>query len=148
VIVKLEPKRGTFLVDWGTLRGAYQGMKVQVYRRVELLHPVTKKKLYDRFLIGEATLLQVSRYLSIGKPKGPFRYPASVGDFVVSSKGQKAPSAQPGKASTTGPMRVIRKTVIKYKRLRDPDLEALERAWRSIRGKSLRARLKRWAVFA
>ncbi len=93
VIVKLEPKQ-QFLIDLGKKDRVQAGMKVSVYRRVKVKHPISGKTINDRFYIGTIKLEQVSRFLSVAKTVGGFSYKPSVGDFVV--PGPKPITYRPG----------------------------------------------------
>src|SRR5580692_6760165 len=71
------------VLDLGADRGAVDGMSVELWRPLQLKHPVTGNVLTDRFRIGTLELAQVRPTLSLAKASGALSRPAAVGDVVV-----------------------------------------------------------------
>lgn len=115
------------VVDLGRDDGLEDGARVAVYRRLEVVHPVTKKKIEDRFPIGSITLKEVGTALSIADNwSGLEREPQS-GDYIVFSPKPKPPPPLPVEPeATTAP---------------------IDRAWRETLGKSLHDRVEVWERF-
>ncbi len=81
VIVQRSP--GEVVIDLGTKDGLSPGAEVAVYRRLEVVHPVTKKKVEDRFPIGIVKLDEVGQNLSIVRVWTQLERPPEPGDFVA-----------------------------------------------------------------
>lgn len=81
VVVHVDARE--IFVALGSEQGLPALARVEVYRRVEVVHPNTREKLTDRFPIGEMELSEVGRVLSIGSSFGGLQQRPSVGDFVV-----------------------------------------------------------------
>lgn len=82
VVVKVSAD-GEVIIDLGTTDGLPHDSAVQVYRRVEVVHPASGKKIVDRFSIGSLPLDDVGRLLSISNDWANLRRKPAVGDFVV-----------------------------------------------------------------
>ncbi len=84
-----EPARGTIvridgddiLVDVAGAE-ARKGLELTVYRSIEVRHPLTRKKLRDRFAIGVVGLTQPGTSLSIARVKEKPSRTIAVGDVV------------------------------------------------------------------
>ncbi|MCA9594895.1 MAG: hypothetical protein KC776_16355 [Myxococcales bacterium] len=80
-VVALE--NGDVVVDVAGKRGAAVGDVIELWRPLELRHPVTKKLVKDRFRIGSLRLTQVRDALSLARPEGKLARPPEAGDVVV-----------------------------------------------------------------
>lgn len=142
VIVKLEPKK-QFLIDLGERDKVKAGMKVSVYRRVKVKHPISGKTINDRFFIGTIKLEQVSRFLSVAKTLGTFSYTPSVGDFVV-------PGAKPEQILPTKIVTVVKKVKVPVpcpKGSIDLDAQRLNLQWMQMKGYNIQERKQGWLQF-
>ena len=81
----LEIDEGALIVlDLAGASGASDGDVLELWRPLRLRHPVTKKPVVDRFLIGRPVLLtQVRERLALAKIEGKLLRPAAVGDVVI-----------------------------------------------------------------
>jgi hypothetical protein len=70
------------VLDLGTSHGVVAGQKVELWRPLVLRHPVTKKTLQDRFLIGELELVQVRPTMTLARAVSAAR-PPEPGDVIV-----------------------------------------------------------------
>ncbi len=101
VIVALDG--GELVVDLGALRGAHEGDVVELWRPLQLRHPLTGRPLVERFRTGALRLTQVRPALALATVEGtPSRAPAA-GDIVVLHRESPAPPAKP--PSSTKPPR-------------------------------------------
>ncbi len=98
-IVRVD--RGELFIDLGTDAGLEVGQTVEVFRRVEIQHPVTRKVLVDRFPIGTATISEAGRLLSIVDDFEALEPAPRVGDLI--DFGRRKPELPETTASTPGP---------------------------------------------
>src|SRR6185503_19852780 len=56
---------GDLIIDLGSDSGLSVGAKVEIWRPLKLKHPVTGKVFSDRFKIGELSLIQVRKGVSL-----------------------------------------------------------------------------------
>jgi hypothetical protein len=76
--------QGTDLVlDLGASTGLRDGDVVQIWRPLSLRHPVTKRLISDRFLIGELVLVQVRPSMTLARYNDPLARTPEVGDVVL-----------------------------------------------------------------
>jgi len=84
------------------------GLELQVYRSLEVRHPITRKTLRDRFAIATVRIEQVGARLSIARLVGTPRHAIALGDAAESPRAAQAPDAvaamrvTPAPASTAG----------------------------------------------
>ena len=106
-----DPLRATVLhidgddvvIDLGAERLGSAG-ELTVYRALEVRHPLTGKRLRDRFPIGVLRVVQPGERLSIARAVEKPRHPFEVGDVVESASAAPAvPSPQPTPASRAAP---------------------------------------------
>jgi hypothetical protein len=71
------------IVDLADAHGAHSGQRVELWRPVTLRHPVTRKRVSDRFRIGTLELRQVRANLSLAQSHGELAHPVRIGDIVV-----------------------------------------------------------------
>ena len=74
---------GDVVVDVAGDRGATTGATLELWRPLNIKHPVTGQMVSDRFLIGRLRLVQVRGALSLALPDGKLAQPAQPGDIVV-----------------------------------------------------------------
>ena len=82
----VELQGDELLVDLGASTGLRAGDRLQLWRPVVLRHPVTKKLLSDRFLIGELELVQVRPNLSLARAVRAARKRSGRGIIVQDSR--------------------------------------------------------------
>lgn len=126
---------GEIVVDVGRAQGLPPGAELQVYRKLVVEHPVTKKKITDRFPIGSIRLAELGERLSIAKDgKGLTRLP-SVGDYV--GYVPYVPKAELPKEAPKQPTQPAETKVA-------DDRAALDRAFQETLGRSLYDRIEIW----
>jgi len=81
VVVQIDG--GEVVVDLGRAHGLPSEAVVQLYRRLDVEHPVTGETLTDRFPIGAMRFDSVGEILSIGSPSGALERSPVRGDFAV-----------------------------------------------------------------
>ncbi len=97
----IEVQEGDLVLDLGAGTGLRDGQRVQIWRPILVRHPVTKKTLSDRFLLGELELVQVRPSMTLARPaSGLTRVPA-LGDIILSAA--VAPASPPPSPSTMQP---------------------------------------------
>ncbi len=74
---------GDVVVDVAGDRGASAGALLELWRPLNIKHPVTGQIVSDRFLIGRLRLVQVRGALSLALPDGKLAQPAQPGDIVI-----------------------------------------------------------------
>jgi hypothetical protein len=74
---------GDVVVDVAADRGATTGALLELWRPLNIKHPVTGQMVSDRFLIGRLRLVQVRGALSLALPDGKLAQPAQPGDIVI-----------------------------------------------------------------
>lgn len=79
-------------VDVGSIRGASTGDVVELWRPIELVNPVTKQRIKDRYRIGTLKLVQVRDRMAVAIVETTKLQPAP-GDSVVLRR--KAPEGAP-----------------------------------------------------
>lgn len=136
VVVAVE-NNGEVIVDLGTGDGLPHASSVHIYRRVEVVHPTTGKKLVDRFPIGTLALDDVGALLSIAHDYRELSRRPSVGDFVVfepvpeSPVAVLAPSGEPGEPAPPA----------------DPARAAVEDAFAQTLGRPYTERIQVWEAY-
>lgn len=78
-IVRVD--KGELFLDLGTDAGLQVGEAIEVFRRIEIRHPVTNRMIVDRFPIGTATISEAGRLLSIVDDFDDLQPPPRVGDL-------------------------------------------------------------------
>lgn len=78
----VEVQGEDLVLDLGTSHGVVAGQRVELWRPMVLRHPVTKKTMQDRFLIGELELVQVRPGMTLARAISAQRSPER-GDVVV-----------------------------------------------------------------
>jgi hypothetical protein len=74
---------GDVVVDVAGDRGATAGALLELWRPLNIKHPVTGQMVSERFLIGRLRLVQVRGALSLALPDGKLAQPAQPGDIVI-----------------------------------------------------------------
>ncbi|MCO4764160.1 MAG: hypothetical protein KC502_21795, partial [Myxococcales bacterium] len=72
-----------YVIDLGRRDGLTPGTRLQLYRTIRIAHPVTGKKVRDRFSIGFATVSEVSERMAVLQPLTSQKGRLRVGDPVV-----------------------------------------------------------------
>jgi hypothetical protein len=95
--------QGTDLVlDLGASTGLRDGDTVQIWRPLVLRHPVTKRMISDRFLIGELVLVQVRPSMTLARQVDALARAPEIGDVVLVPE-----PAAPQPAATTTPQPAV-----------------------------------------
>ena len=81
--VVVQADHAELVIDLGRDHGLPIDAELQLYRRLEVIHPVSGDVLVDRFPIGPVRLTQVGRVMSIAAPDGGLTRLPTVGDFAV-----------------------------------------------------------------
>ena len=92
---------GDVVVDVAGDRGATTGATLELWRPLNIKHPVTGQMVSDRFLIGRLRLVQVRGALSLALPDGKLAQPAQPGDIVVLHRPSAARAAAKPSLSDT-----------------------------------------------
>ena len=94
-------EQGDVVVDLALQQGAADDDVVELWRPLSLIHPVTKRQVTDRFLIGRLRLRQVRQSLALAIAEGaPDRAPER-GDVVVLRRTRpEAAHGEPGSPPT------------------------------------------------
>lgn len=96
----LQIEENELLVDLGRADGVEPGNAVRLYRRVVVEHPLTHRRLEDRFPLGDESLDQVAERMSIIVLDAPLAHPPRVGDtVVVTGTGAAGPEPPPEAAA-------------------------------------------------
>lgn len=109
VVVSLE--KDDIVVDLAKARGAATGDVIEIWRPLSLKHPVTGKRVKDRFRIGSLRLTQVRDVLAFARPEGSLTRAPEPGDVVILRKVKLAetkptlpsPAAKPPKEAPPKP---------------------------------------------
>ena len=136
------------LIDIGKKAGAAAGMDVAFLRKIIVKHPVTSKKIEDRFFIGRDKIKQAGKFLSIVVIEADFAHRPVVGDFAVLSvpvivplekeeTKKKAVEAVPASC----PEVKCPKSTCDYQALK------VHEVWLSTLGKSIDDRISTWKYF-
>jgi hypothetical protein len=123
-------------VDLAGASGASDGDVLELWRPLRLRHPVTKKPVVDRFLIGRVLLTQVRERLALAKIEGKLLRPAAVGDVVILRRERK-PAEAPAQASASEGPKVTAPSAAGL----DPEVRAVSELFDSLRGKDARTRV-------
>ena len=111
VVLRIEGNEVFVDLGGATVR---PGDRVVHYRTIVVTHPVSKKKIKDRFPTGEVTLLQVEPAMSMGRVSAETLKELAVGDVVilvrpepvlpkVTPRPSPSPLASPGPAPSGSP---------------------------------------------
>ncbi len=139
-VIKVDRKGlGGAVLDLGSAAGAKTGDEVQVFRVVQIRHPVTKKRIQDRVPIGELVLKQVGEHLSVASGAKELMNRIKAGDQVELSGAEAGPTGQrrpapPPRGPAAGPAL-------------EPDTAAVLEAWKRSLGKSPAQRIEIWEEF-
>lgn len=104
----VQVDRDDVVIDVGAAQLTPATQQLTVYRPLEVRHPITGKKLRDRFAIGTVRIVQPGEKLSIARASSPPTHPFQVGDVVeaaAASRVAPAPAPPPitPPAATTPP---------------------------------------------
>lgn len=81
--VVVQTAEDELVVDLGSSQGLPEDAEVLVYRRLEVIHPVTGETVVDRFPIGKMRLERVGERLSLSTDWSDLDRRPAPGDFVV-----------------------------------------------------------------
>ncbi len=98
-IVKVDG--GEVFVDIGRADGLAAGDTLEVFRRIEIKHPVTRRVLIDRFPTGTVTVAEAGHLLSIIDTFDDLDPPPQVGDHVVITSRPRGAAPVVATTSTT-----------------------------------------------
>lgn len=130
--------------DHGTKSGVKTGDKVELYRTITVHHPISGKKITDKFPIGQVRVDQASELLAIIKNSKKLLHPPKVGDLVMlpgeitTSFKKVEPAADKAKPAAT---------VASVPAETDPETIALQATFEKSIGKSIDQRLAAYRVF-
>jgi hypothetical protein len=82
-----------YVIDAGS-SAVGPGLELQVYRSLEVRHPITRKTLRDRFAIATVRIEQVGATLSIARLVGTPRHAIALGDAAESPQPAPAPASE------------------------------------------------------
>lgn len=102
----VELSHGDLVVDLASARGARVGDEVELWRPITVRHPVTRRVITDRFLIGKLRLTQVRDSLSLARPVGELAREPKAGDIVLLravAATVPAPPSAPGGSAPSQP---------------------------------------------
>jgi len=100
----VEVQQGDLVLDVGVSARLVVGQRVQIWRPLSIKHPVTKRIVKDRFLIGELEIVQVRPSLSLARPWSELAREPLPGDVVlVAGAALPAPSNAEGSSGVATP---------------------------------------------
>jgi hypothetical protein len=142
---------GDLILDIGGSKGAKDDDVVEIWRPIQVRHPVTHQLISDRFLIGHLKLSQVRPALSLAAPEGTLSRAPKVGDVVVLHPAPPPPTPTP--TVTPTPTRTPTPTPTPaptYTPTPAPDRDAAELSalFYSLHGASPETRADRYERFA
>jgi hypothetical protein len=143
------------VVDVTPAQGAKPGGVLELWRPLELKHPVTGEKISDQFLIGQLRLTQVRDALSFARPIGKLEREPQPGDIVVVRvatqvtrpaaplAGAPATPTTPGVpgSAPTAPPASTNAAPLEPRTPGDPSTEEIARLLDTVKGKGVRARI-------
>lgn len=135
---------GDLIVDIGATKGASPAEVVEIWRPIQVRHPVTNQLMTDRFLIGHLKLTQVRPAMSLAAPDGALTRSARVGDVVIAHQNAAPVVAPP---TTTTPDAAQPKPPPVVAPPTDADAADLTALFDSLRGAEPHARVERYAQF-
>lgn len=127
--------------------GVVEGEVVELWRPLTLRHPVTGKRLEDRFVIGRLRLMQVRPTLTLARPVAELAREAQPGDLVILTVRRPADvtpddgAAPPPDATEPPPERVGAAA-------RHPDEAVIGELLERLSGASLAERIRAYEAFA
>jgi hypothetical protein len=138
------------VLDIGRDVGLRPGDALVLWRPITLRHPVTRKTLTDRFVIGTVRLTQVQGVLSLARVEGEVARQPEPGDVVVGEAPLPAPAAA-GAAATarpesTSPVKPPPSTTQVVSS--DPDAQAVGTLFDSLAGATVVERIRQYEAFA
>lgn len=71
------------IVDLGIPRGAVEGDVIELWRPIEIVHPITKQRIRDRYRVGTLKIVQVREHFAIAVVQGEAKKAPEPGDFVI-----------------------------------------------------------------
>lgn len=141
---------GELVLDVGAAQGLATGATVELWRPLELKHPVTGKTVRDRFRIGTLELVQVRQVMSLARPVGEPTRPPQRGDVVLiagtaaplasapTPREAGKPSAPPPSSSPPGEAKELEGVPL------DADAAAVAKMFEELAGADLATRIRRY----
>jgi hypothetical protein len=126
-------EEGNLVIDIGSRAGATAGDIAELWRPVQVRHPVTKRLVEDRYRIGAVRLSEALQVMSFAHVEGDMRQEPRPGDVVVLRVAPPEPLPTPETAKTKPGASESR---------RDPDGEAVVALVEALRGKDVAARIE------
>lgn len=139
----LQIDQDELLVDLGSVDGVAPGAAVRLYRRIVVEHPLTHRRLEDRFPLGDESLDQVAERMSIIVLDAPLGHPPKVGDTVVVTGTEEPVAAPPAEAPTCPACPAAECPAAPACEL-DPAVRALLEAFGRTLGQPLERRIEIW----
>jgi hypothetical protein len=133
-------------VDLGRADTAQPGERLRVYRVIEARHPATGKVLRDRFLLGEATVLEAGETLSRISAPDELLARMEVGD-EVEQVNPAAPRERPAPPGATPPAQSPGASATASAGPSDAERAALRTAWNTALKLPPAERAKVWEGF-
>lgn len=91
------------IVDLGAPRGVAEGDVLELWRPIQIVHPVTRKPIRDRYRVGTLKVVQVRDKLAVTVALSAPKRPPAPGDTVILRREPEAPPASkeaPARAPT------------------------------------------------
>lgn len=91
------------IVDLGAPRGIAEGDELELWRPIQIVHPVTRKPIRDRYRVGTLKVVQVRDKLAVTTAVSAPKRPPAAGDTVILRREPEKASAvkeSPAKALT------------------------------------------------
>jgi hypothetical protein len=123
------------LVDLGSDSGVVPGDLLRLYSAITIVHPITKKKIDDRILIGTEKVASVGRAVSLVRLEGLSEGRLKVGDYAIPVREETRQKAAAPKPASCPACEA------------DPVAKAVHEAWLGTVGKPLPDRLEAWKRF-
>jgi hypothetical protein len=145
VVVTIDS--GELVLDLGAEQGLREGQQVEIWRPLTLRHPVTGKRITDRFKIGTLVIGQVRPSIAIAKPSDNLTREAAAGDVIVvrgagvPPPSPPAPVRPPVVLAPPGPAEAPPKSGAAAPPS-DPEAAALAAMFDGLRGATLSSRIR------
>jgi hypothetical protein len=131
------------ILDLSEAQGLAPAAAVELWRPLELKHPVTGKIVKDRFRIGQLSVRQVRPHMSLASAAGALDRPAEPGDIVIArvARPREVTAAPPdvAVAAPSGSAAPVAAT--------DGDAQALSLLFTELHGAAPQARIEAYARF-
>ncbi len=132
------------ILDLGATKGATRAEVVEIWRPIQIRHPVTNVVIADRFLIGRLKLTQVRPQMSLASAEGTLTRAAKVGDVIIAHHEANPNPPTPNPTENKPPQPIPLQTPTASV---DTDAADLTTLFESLRGADPRVRIERYAQF-